>query len=245
MAYYENVQSIINGAAVECGLSPAVDVLASSDPSFTQLRYLLDAAGQELTKMAEWQELVKEYSVTTTALDSGSYTLPSDFDHMINQTGWDRTNQNPLSGPASPQMWQYLKARDYISGSMFVVFRLKDQMFNILPDNPVPAGINIVFEYIRNTWCMKEDSSAFYTAVVQTTDIVLFPPILMKKFLKVKYLEAKGFDSEKARDDFASIFDATTGQDKGAPILNAGIIRGFPYLDGQRNVPYTGYGGTP
>jgi len=243
MAYYEDVSSIINGAAVECGLEPAVDVLASSNVAFTQLRYLLDAAGQELIRMADWQELVSLYELTTSALDTGEYALPSDFDHMINQTGWDFTNQNPLSGPASPQMWQYLKARDYISGSMFVIFRLKKQKFNILPDNPVPGGIDIKFEYIRNTWCSNSAGNQFFTKVQQTSDLVLYPPILIKKLLKVKFLEAKGFDSEKARDDFALMFDATTGQDKGAPVLNAGVLRGYPYLDGYRNVPYTGYGG--
>jgi len=243
MAYYEDVSSIINGAAVECGLEPAVDVLASSNPAFIQLRYLLDAAGQELVKMADWQELIKEHSITTDALDSGEYALPEDFDHMINQTGWDRTNQNPLSGPASAQTWQYLKARDYISGSMFIVFRLKQQKFSVLPNNPVPDGINIVFEYIRNTWCSRNDGAVLYTKVQQTSDLVLFPPILVKKFLKVKFLEAKGFDSEKARDDFASIFDAATGQDKPAPVLNAGALRGFPYIDANRNVPYTDFGG--
>lgn len=243
MAYYEDVSSIINGAAVELGFEPAVDVLASSNPAFTQLRYLLDAAGQELVKMADWQELVEEHSITTDALDVGEYALPDDFDHMINQTGWDRTNQNPLSGPASAQMWQYLKARDYITGSMFVVFRLKQQKFSILPNNPVPDGVNIVFEYIRNTWVSRSDGAVYYTKVNQTSDLVLFPPILVKKFLKVKFLEAKGFDSDKAREDFANMFDASTGQDKSAPVLNAGVTRGFPYLDTGRNIPYTGYGG--
>lgn len=242
MALYDSVQTVINGAAVELGLDASVDVLASSNSAFVQLRYLLNAAGSELALMYDWQQLQKEYTVVTNALDSGDYPLPADFDHMIDQTGWDRTNKNPLSGPLTPQVWQYLKGVGLGSQAVFVSFRLKEGVFSILPNNPVPGGLTIAFEYIKDTWVSNAAGSTFYTSVQAVTDLVLYHKSLITKYLKVKFLEAKGFDSEKARDDFAYVFDAVTGQSKGAPVLNAGGRQGFPYLDMYRNVAGTGYG---
>ena len=74
-------------------------------------------------------------------------------------------------------------------------------------------------------------------------DTILYHAILIIKFLKVKFLEAKGFDSSKARDDFNEMLDSVTGQDKSAPVLNAGGWgRTFPYLDSWYNLPDSGYG---
>jgi hypothetical protein len=63
------------------------------------------------------------------------------------------------------------------------------------------------------------------------------------KFLKVKMLEAKGFDASSARLEFENIFDARTGQDEGASILSASNnSRGFPYLHPYYSTGDTGYG---
>ena len=61
--------------------------------------------------------------------------------------------------------------------------------------------------------------------------------------LKMKFLEAKGFDSTKASDSFWAAFQANTGKDNSAPILTAGGFRGMvPYLDAYRNIGDSGYG---
>jgi hypothetical protein len=74
------------------------------------------------------------------------------------------------------------------------------------------------------------------------SDIPLFDKTLITRYTKVKILEAKGFDSTKAQDDFNQTFSFITGLDKGAEILNMGRNRGFPYLNAWRNLPDTGYG---
>jgi hypothetical protein len=78
--------------------------------------------------------------------------------------------------------------------------------------------------------------------VVLASDIPLFDKTLITRALKVKYLESGGFDTTKAQADYNQIFAFLTGNDKGAPVLNAGRGRGgFPYLS-QWNTPDTGYG---
>lgn len=243
MQQYEDVQYIINSAAVDLGLKPATDVLSASNDAFIQLRYLLDSAGQSLVTMNHWPELEAEHTFTTEAGKS-AYDLPADFSHMIPQTHWDRTNDLPMQGPLTAQTWQYLKGRELVSSSIYASFRQKNGKVHIFPDDPVLVGIEIAFEYIRRTWLQDiEEETTRHSKVAKNSDIVLFPPILIKEFLKVKFLEAKGFDSTKARDEFALQFEAASGQQGGgAPILSAGGGRQFPYLDIFKNVSDTNYG---
>jgi len=245
MAIYESVNTIINDAAAEVGLTPVNDVFASADQGFSQLRYLLDAAGRELLRMAVWAELVKEHTITTDSGDglAGLYPLPSDWAYMIPQTNWNRTDQLPLYGPINAQDWQYLEGRSLGSASIYASFRIKNGAVAIFPNNPVPDAKTLKFEYVRNTWVTNLAGDTYYSRIQQVDDFVLYPPVLIVKFLKVKFLEAKGFDSQKARDDFNDMLDAMIGQDKSAPVINvAGTYQGVPYLNALTNVSDTGYG---
>jgi hypothetical protein len=243
-AQYHSVNDIINRAAIEMGLweEAQADVLAMDDGNARQLRYLLDGVGQELVRMYPWEQLHSEHSITTDAADSGDYTLPSDFGYIVPQTEWNRTDDLPVIGTASPQEWQYLEGRDLQSTTVYIHFRLQAGKFSIYPNSPVPDDKNIYFEYIRDTWLSNAAGNTYYQEVQIASDLVEFDRRLAVAFLKVKFLEAKGFDSQKPRDDFNDLYEAITGQSKSAPILNlSGRRPGFAYLD-LRNVPHSGYG---
>ena len=237
-ALYDDVNTILNDAAVEVGLSPSSDAYADSDPAFRQLRYLLDSAGRKLTRKVIWQELIEAHTFTTSG--SATYNLPANFGYMIPQSSWDRSEDVPLFGPLSPQDWQYLEGRGLGSVTIYASFRLKKGKVYIYPSTD--TGTLIAFEYVRDTLCSNAAESEFYDRIQTGTNLVRFPPELVVAFLKKLFLEAKGFDSQAASDDYNDLFDSITGQDKSAPILNAGGTRtGFPYLN-YANIPETGYG---
>lgn len=237
---------IINRAALEVGLLPSNDAVASSDKAFVQLTGLLTSAGQELVELQPWQVLRKAYQVvvgTTTAKSSGVYALPADFAYMIDQTGWDRTNNVPMFGPLTPQGWTYLEGRDLVSSTIYAQFRLDQNCLELYP-KPPPDGTDINFEYISRNWVQSTDAIAGdQDEITIGSDIVLFEPILMVKFLKVKFLEAKGMDANAARLELENMFLSRRGKDTGAGILNAGQRqRDFPYIDPIYNLGDTGYG---
>lgn len=236
---------IINRVAVEVGLTAVTDVFTSDDPAFIQLQYLLTASAQELLEMYPWQILTRNYQRTTVADESGDLPLPADFAYMLDQTGWEQSQNVPLIGPLSAQEWTYLLGRDLVGSTIYASFRFDQNMLRIFPNDPMPAGLDISFEYISRNLFQEVSDPVIYSDTAETaTATCLFPPNLITRLLKVKFLEAKGFDSQKALDAFNRAFEAWTGRDKGAPILNAARGRGFfPYLDPYRNVPYTGYGG--
>lgn len=242
MAIYETCNQIINDAAIELGtaIEEQADVFASTDIGYLQLIALCNACGRQLLREVIWAELTKEHSIVTDG--SGDYALPSDWGYMIPQTDWDQTNGIELFGPLSPQGWQYLEGRGLSAQTIYASFRIRTGYVSIYPQNT--TGKTLAFEYVRNTWCSDDEAgTTWYDRLQDSTTIVRYPPVLFVKLLKAKYLEAKGFDSQKARDEYNILFDAITGQDKSAPILNAGRPRtGHPYLDPHRNIPDTGYG---
>jgi hypothetical protein len=110
-AAWPTVASAINDAATELGLIQADigDPYAATDPNVLQLLRLLKSAGRELAKRRKWTHLIKEYTFNL-ATNTQSYTIPSDFGSMIDDSGWDRSTRFPLTGPLDSQDWQFLQA---------------------------------------------------------------------------------------------------------------------------------------
>ena len=243
MARLENAGTLINRVAVEVGLLPVQDPVASDEDIFVQLTGLLTSAGQEMVELNPWQILTKEYTKTTQVGDTGNYTLPDDFSAMIDQTGWDQTNNVPLGGPLSPQQWTYLKGRDLSSGTLYVAFRQAENLFSIYPNDPVEPGIMISFEYQSRDWVTINGTTETRDYIATSQDIVMYEPILMVKFLKCKWQEAKGFDSTASRIEFDNIFNGRVGRDTGGSVLNIGSGSGnVRYISPYGNTPDTGYG---
>lgn len=234
---------IINRVAVETGLPPSADPYASQDEAFKQLQYLLNICGEELSQLYPWEFLVGQQEINTNATDSGNYPLPDDFLYMLNQTGWDRTNNVPLFGPISAQQWQYLLGRDLVTETIYASYRIKDGMFSLFPQPPAD-GVDIFYEYVGRNWVLDSTTGDTLTHEVMIGgDTPLFNSTLISRLLKVKFLEAKGFDTAKAQDDFNAMYQQLTSHDKSAPILNGGRSRGaFPYLNGYYSTPDSGFG---
>lgn len=244
---FDTANTIVNRVAARVGLTPVADVFAAEDPAFVQLTNLLTESVQTLMEMYEWNVLRRSFSYTTTDSETGYIALPSDFGYMIDQTGWELNNHLPLGGPLTAQEWTYLLGRDLAQTTLFVSIRFDQDQLQIFPQNPVPEGLNITFEYIsRNLIQLDGTDPVQYADIVSTSsDLVLFPPNLVILHLRMLFLTAKGFDSTAAAVEFNRAFDSWSGKDQGGAILNAGGFRGgVPLLTPYRNTPDTGYGGS-
>lgn len=237
-----NANDLLNRVAAEVGLEVNANPYGSGLQHFTQMTYLLQTCGEELCLAYAWEFLLESHQITTSDQDSGDYTLPTDFMYMIPQTGWERANNVPLFGPLSAQDWTYLLGRDLVSQTIYASFRLKEGKFSIFPQPP-PNGLDINFEYQRTTWVDdSSDPGVYIKDVAVGGDTPLFDRTLITRMLKLKFLEAKGFDTTKAQDDFNQVFGFLTGKDKSNQILSVGGKGGYPYLNSRRNVADTGYG---
>lgn len=253
MARQETANTLINRAALELGVGTDSDPVASSHEAFVQLTGLLNAVGQELVELRAWQVLRQEIDFT---VDSGSalvalgdgvtvgpngvYTLPDNFGYMIDQTGWDRTNDNPMGGPSSAQIWT-AKVASAVTSTIYIDFRIAENKLYCYP-TPLADSLNVTFEYINRYWVQASGESAPNADVISAgSDTVLFEPIMVVKMLKVKFLEAKGMDASAARLELDTLYNARSGRDEGAGILSAGGRRRYPFITAC-NAGDTGYG---
>ena len=243
MARFSTVGDIINQTAVEVGLLPVSNPVDSPEELMIQMVGLLNSAGLELCELHPWQMLVRPFEVITEEGDTGIYDLPDDFNYMIDQTGWDRKNRVAVAGPLSPQDWTYLAGRDLVSQSIYVSFRQWEGKLYLFPQPP-PVDMRITFEYSSRGWLQDPaDPENRRDKIGSNADVCLLPALLVTKFLKLKFLQAKGFDSAGAALEFDNLLGQMMGRDTGAPILNADRnSRGFPYLSSCRNLGDSGYG---
>ena len=247
MPRYFRADKIINDVAVESGLSPVDDVFASLDPSFIQMRYLLNGAGQEMLELFPWQILRRKHIITTDSATypDQKYPLPDDFGYMIDQTGWDASNNLPLQGPMTPQQWAYLEGRNLASSTVYATFRLDAGEVQFFPAE-LSDGRDISFFYISRFWVQNQlnpNNIQEREEVLANTDVVMYEPILIKRMLKMKFLAAKGFDNSNATQEFIAAFDSWTGKSKGGQVLSASGGRSrVPLIDIWRNVSDSGYG---
>lgn len=235
---------VIADAANEVGLGsydPAsFDPWASSDPNILQMIALLKSAGRSLTRERNWTYLVNEHTFTTVQ-GQAAYDWPAGMLNMIDQTGWVRTTRLPLSGPLSPQEWQYLKAR-LVGATLTLLFRPMQRQIYIFPDTNTPGDLTVAFEYQSALWVAPTGSAVCtLDAPTAKTDTLWFDTLLMSRRLKLEFLKAKGFDTTAALQDYKMAFDLVVNDDTQAPILNM-AKRGDGILMGERNVPVTGFG---
>lgn len=229
-----NALQIAKQAAMELGLPVPTELVTSQEQSSIQMLGLLNAAGNELLNLFEWQFLLKTFILNTVA-GLGKYAIPSDVSRIINQTMWDYGNRRPAYGPVSPQGWQIL-TNALISVGPFARYRVVDNSIEILP---VPGQDDHVFDfqYISNGWVHNYlDPDQYTSFILNDLDTPLFDFWLMVKLLKVKLWQAKGLDVSSYLSDFMRTLDALTGMDHGAPVLGLANTFKTPWLT-TYNVP--------
>jgi hypothetical protein len=229
-----NALQIAKQAAMELGLPVPTELVTSQEQSSIQMLGLLNAAGNELLNLFEWQFLLKTFILNTVA-GLGKYAIPSDVSRIINQTMWDYGNRRPAYGPVSPQGWQIL-TNALISVGPFARYRVVDNSIEILP---IPGQSNHVFDfqYISNGWVHNYlDPDQYTSFILNDLDTPLFDFWLMVKLLKVKLWQAKGLDVSSYLSDFMRTLDALTGMDHGAPVLGLANTFKTPWLT-TWNVP--------
>ena len=192
----QSLLEIATRACDELGLQrPGASGLYSSTvPQDRQMVALLQAAGRELVSDHDWTSLVSTASITL-ATASVSYSLPTDFDRMINDTGWDRTNEFPMGGGITPQRHQSWLSSGSAGPTTRKEYRLILQpASSTIYVHPAPTAADVVsFLYVRNTWVYS--NSAYVSEFATDNDTTVFNPNLLVKELKWRFMSAKGLDA--------------------------------------------------
>lgn len=233
MTYWTAVD-ILKQLSGELGLPVQTTVVNSDNPQGSQLLAALNSAGNELQLYYPWTQFAKEW-VFPTVVDVGAYPLPDDWRYFTDQTQWDRTNHWPLMGPKSPQEWAWLKG-GIVASFPRTRYRVMGQNFMIWPIPATPfAPFTFAMEYIRSTW-VQPAAGNLKSMVTSDSDICLYDPWLLIKFVRLKFYQLKGFDTKAAEADFMRVYESLTGKDRGAPVLSL-VPQSTPIFIGPQSVP--------
>jgi len=227
--------AILNQAAGELGLTQPATVVGLSDVQSIQLLSMLQSAGNELLLYYPWEQFAKRFDIALVAAQE-DYNVPTDYAYFRDQTQWDSTNHWPLLGPKSAQEWAWLK-NSFVATLPRMRYRIQGDKFKVFPVPPVGTTQSFYMEYISNYWVAASGSTTGSKNLVSLdTDVVLYDPWLVIKFVKLKFYELKGFNTAGVRQDFMRVFESLTGKDTGAEKLSLAPQFQTPYI-GAWSIP--------
>ena len=226
-----NGSPIVTGILSTSGLSSSYMVTGTGIPQDTYISTVNGLNQVTLSQNANASGTVSLNFCKT------QYTLPSDYDRIIDQTQWDKTKHWRMIGPLTAQEWQWLKS-GYIATAPQIRFRILGNSFQIWP--PLTASDYLGFEYQSNAW-VYDNSGNSKTSFTVDTDTCVFSDRLMVLGLKLKFFEGKNFDTSAFYRDYISELDISKANDMGSATLSlAPRVRNM--LIGIENVPDSGFG---
>lgn len=158
--------TICQNACDEVGLGKPSSIIGNTNTIATRcLRYAV-RTGKELVK-ANIPYLTKEYTFNTVN-GTEAYAMPSDFDHFVPFTHWNRTTDRRMR-PIGPDEWQVYKS-GLASVSIDDRFRIRGADRELLLEPTPTSAETIAFEYVSKNYCENAAGSglAVWTADTDT-----------------------------------------------------------------------------
>ena len=292
---------LIQQCTNELGIPTPNSVAGNASQETVQLLALMNAAGYELLRRADWRELTRQHTfyteattatgnwvngvaaitglASTTGLDTTyqvqgvgipnatyitsvgptsvalnyqvtetqvggqvifqkvKYSMPADYYSTVNRTHWDKSKRWEMLGPESPQQWEWLLS-GYISTGPRIRWRLLGKYFQIWPG--MNGGELLGFEYRSAAWA-ESALAVPKNSFTADTDTCVYPDRVMVLGTKLKYFEAKGFDTTALYRDYLAELETAIAQDTAAANLSFAPRPGT-VLIGYDNIPDSGYG---
>ncbi len=244
-----NVITAITGTNL-AGVQPGWQIASTFALNDTMVTAVNPGAGT-VTMSQNANVTVTQVTGTDTQLAFGqeAYPYPSDLDHFIPQTGWDRNFRWQLLGPVNAQEWQVLKSGISPVGPR-LRYRLMDNMIYVNPAPYVPTGQAspisdlLVLEYASTNFIALASAP---TVPVQTSfqndsDVCTIPEDLVTLSLKWRVLKAIGMAWADEFTEYDDELAKITGRQQMARSLPLNARASGIRLLNSQNVPDTGFG---
>jgi hypothetical protein len=231
--------TICQAVAREVSLLVPATIIDNDDPTATRLLSMAHRSGQKLSQR-DWKVLTKEHTFTSSS-STANYALPSDYNRMVQETAWSRTDYL-RARQLDPQDWQRFK-----SGLGTAIGTA--QRWRIVPvsgvrkfsiDNPGTGGKALVFEYVTDNWCMTSGSVGL-TDWTNDTDVPVIDAALLELDMIWRTLRASGRSYAGERQDAMDAIEKAFAEDMPPRILNLGASRHRAFVGGA-NIPDSGFG---
>lgn len=211
-------------------------ILSSGDRTVQQMKALVVAACDELADLHDWQRLTKTFVFSTVA-GQAAYDLPADCLRVINNTQYDRTNTRTAHGNMTNSAWSRLNSATPGASSRFRIVGNQIVFF------PVPGSTSssFGFDYISNNYVWDVGLGASKSEFTLDSDLTVFHDRLLINFVKLKFLQEQGMNTQAATENFNITLQAAKSNDTPAASINLSGAYGEPLI-GADNLALTGWG---
>lgn len=217
------ILTICQNAADRLGIVRPSSVITSTDQQALRLLGYAQQEGKALARRHAWQILVTEASFTSTATETQSSALPSDFDRFVDDTFYNRTRKRPVYGPLNAQDWSFSKA--VVATVLIESFRQRGSTSDILITPTPTAGDSYYFEYVSKNWCQSSGGTA-QSAWASDTDTGILEEELMTLGVIWRFKAGQGFDYAEEFRNYETMVTQAIARDGGKRTLNAGYYIG-------------------
>lgn len=173
----------------------------------------------------------------TIYFQKAKYDMPSDYDSIGPRTQWDKSKHWEMLGPEDAQQWEWLLS-GFIATGPRVRWRLLGGKFQIWP--AFSNAENLGFEYRSTAWALDSGGTP-KNSFTADTDTCIYKDRLMVLSCKLKYFEAKGFDTTAMYRNYMAELETDIAQDTSYANLSLAPSPSS-VLIGWDNIPDSGYG---
>ena len=213
--------TIVQNACDRAGLTRPSTAYANTELQIRQLVALAQQEGLELSKRHAWQALVTEKTFTSTAAETQTGAIPSDFDRFVDGTFFNRTAKRPVQGPMTAQEWQFHKS--VVASTIIEAFRQRGNSVLITPA-PTATTTTYAYEYVTKNFC-ESSGGTDQSAWAADTDTGLLSEELMTLGVVWRFKKAKGLDYGEDFRAYETMVAQAIARDGGKPTLNVGTSK--------------------
>ena len=185
--------SICQNVADFTGFERPVTVIDNTDPIARQLLALAQREGKQLMRTSDWAILKKEHTFSTSS-GTAAYALPSDFDRLVLETSYNRSDNDILTGPISSSEYQLVNHGMATTGTT-EKFRLKSASNALKFElDPTPSSTQTIgFEYVSTQFCQSSGGSG-QAAWAADTDTGILDETTMEMGITWRFKAAHGLE---------------------------------------------------
>lgn len=221
--------AVITNIPSTAGLSAGMQVSGNGLATFSTIQSV-DSASQITLDM------VASTAGTTVALTfyTQDFALPDDFDRMVPQTNWNRSQHWKNLGAKSAQEWEWLNG-----GAISTAPRFRYRTYgNKLRLFPAPGDVlNFAYEYVSQYWVIATGgTNPTKSRTTADTDLCIFNDSLMTWGLKFYWLRANKLDFATEEAVFLDLLTKAKSGDEDNPTLSMSPQMG-QFLINENSIP--------
>ncbi len=204
------------------------------------LTSIKDALDLDVFTDVDWEMLKQSASISVLGAGVTTYTLPTDFDRIINDTIWDETNYDKVRGPVDLREWQEFNKGFAQLAGLELVCRIQGSAATntkVITFYPDTSAATVSLWYVSNKYVISS-SGVLKAEITADDDQLLVPAKVVRAAAKWRLLRSLGMSFSDEQVEYSSLVDDLAANDSGGKKIHTNRMMKYDIA----NVPESGLG---